>query len=48
VVAAGHHVLTVQADNLPLPWTLPGSGRTEVEVGTRERTSVTIGALRMK
>lgn len=48
VVAAGHHVLTVQADNLPLPWTLPGSGRTEVEVGTRERTAVTIGALRMK
>jgi hypothetical protein len=48
VVAAGHHVLTVQADNLPLPWTLPGSGRTEVEVGTREHTTVTIGALRMK
>ncbi len=47
-VAAGHHVLTVQTDNLPLPWTLTNSGRTEVEVGTRERTEVDIGALRLK
>jgi hypothetical protein len=47
-VAAGHHVLTVQTDNLPLPWTLANSGRTEVEVGTRERTEVDIGALRLK
>jgi hypothetical protein len=47
-VAAGHHVITVQADNLPLPWTLTNSGRTEVEVSTRERTEVDIGALRLK
>ncbi len=47
-VAAGHHVLTVQTDNLPLPWTLANSGRTEVEVSTRERAEVDIGALRLK
>jgi len=47
-VAAGHHVLTVQADNLPLPWTLTNSGRTEVDVATRDRTEVHIGALRLK
>jgi hypothetical protein len=47
-VAAGHHVLTVQADNLPLPWTLTNSGRTEVDVATRDRAEVHIGALRLK
>ncbi len=47
-VAAGHHVLTVQADNLPLPWTLTNSGRTEVDVATRNGTEVNIGALRLK
>ena len=47
-VAAGHHVLTVQSDNLPLPWTLNNQGRTEVEVGTRDRVDVNIGALRLK
>ena len=47
-VAAGHHVLTVQADNLPLPWTLPDSGRTEVDVATRARTEVNVGARRLK
>jgi hypothetical protein len=47
-VAAGHHVVTVQVDNLPLPWTLTNAGRTEVEVSTRERTEVDIGALRLK
>ena len=47
-VAAGHHVLTVQADNLPLPWTLTNSGRTEVDVATRDRAEVNIGALRLK
>ena len=47
-VAAGRHVITVQGDNLPLPWTLTNSGRTDVEVGTRERTEVDIGALRIK
>jgi hypothetical protein len=47
-VAAGHHVLTVQSDNLPLPWQLTNAGRTEVEVTTRGSTEVDIGALRMK
>lgn len=47
-VAGGHHVLTVQADNLPLPWMLPNSGRKELEVATRGSTEVDIGALRMK
>jgi len=47
-VAAGHHVLTVQSDNLPLPWTLPNSGRTEVDVAIRQSTEVDIGALRLK
>ena len=47
-VASGHHVITVQPDNVPLPWALVNSGRVEVEVGTRERTEVAIGAQRMK
>ena len=47
-VAAGHHVLTVESDNLPLPWTLGSASRTEVDVGTRERTEVDIGAQRLK
>ncbi|HYL70879.1 MAG TPA: SdrD B-like domain-containing protein, partial [Candidatus Dormibacteraeota bacterium] len=47
-LAAGHHVLRVQGDNLPLPWTLADEGRTEVEVGTRDRVDVNIGALRLK
>jgi SdrD B-like domain len=47
-VAAGHHVLTVQQDNLPLPWTLVNQGRTEVDVGTRDRVDVNIGAMRLK
>jgi hypothetical protein len=47
-VAAGHHVLTVSSDNLPLPWVLSNSGRTEVQVYTREATNADIGALRMK
>jgi hypothetical protein len=47
-VVAGHHVLTVQSDNLPLPWTLVNQGRTEVEVTTRDRVDVNIGAVRLK
>jgi hypothetical protein len=47
-VAAGHHVITVESDNLPLPWTLGSAARTEVDVGTRERTEVDIGAQRLK
>jgi SdrD B-like domain len=45
-VASGHHVLSVVADNLPLPWALVGDGRVEVTVGTRDRTDVAIGAQR--
>jgi hypothetical protein len=47
-VAAGHHLLTVQPDNLPLPWVLTNSGRTEVDVSTRGSTQVDIGALRIR
>jgi len=46
VVVSGHHVIKVLADNLPLPWFLPGEGRTEVEVPTRGRTDISIGAQR--
>jgi hypothetical protein len=45
-VGSGHHVLTVISDNLPLPWTLVNGGRTDVEVSTRNRTEVSIGARR--
>jgi hypothetical protein len=47
-VAAGHHVITVQSDNLPLPWMLPKEGRADVDVATRDRTDVNIGAVRIK
>ena len=47
-VAAGHHVLSVQSDNLPLPWTLVNAGRVEVVVSTRESTEADIGAVRIK
>jgi hypothetical protein len=46
VVATGHHVITVVADNLPLPWVLIGEGRKEIEVTTRDRTLISIGAQR--
>jgi hypothetical protein len=46
VVAAGHHVLTVISDNLPLPWSLPNAGRTEIDVATRGRAEASIGAQR--
>ena len=46
VVATGHHVITVVADNLPLPWVLIGDGRRETEVTTRDRTVISIGAQR--
>jgi hypothetical protein len=47
-VVSGRHVLTVQGDNLPLPWSMSNGGHTEVNVSTRDRTTVDIGALRMK
>jgi SdrD B-like domain len=46
VVATGHHVVTVVADNLPLPWVLIGDGRKETDVSTRDRTLISIGAQR--
>lgn len=46
VVATGHHVITVVADNLPLPWALSNEGRTAVEVTTRDRTDISIAAQR--
>ena len=46
VVATGRHVITVIADNLPLPWTLVNEGRAEVEVMTRGRTELGIAAQR--
>jgi hypothetical protein len=45
-VATGHHVITVISDNLPLPWALLAAGRAEVEVSTRDRTEINIGAQR--
>jgi hypothetical protein len=45
-VTAGRHVITVSSDNLPLPWVLIGGGRTEVQVATRGRAEVNIGAQR--
>jgi SdrD B-like domain len=47
-VAAGHHVVTVVPDNLPLPWALTNGGRAEVDVATRDRTEVDIGAQRLR
>lgn len=47
-VAAGHHVLTVNSDNLPLPWVLAGAGRAEVQVSTRGRCEIELGAERMQ
>jgi hypothetical protein len=46
VVASGHHVISVIQDNLPLPWTLTNEGRTEVEVATRGKSDVELGAQR--
>jgi hypothetical protein len=46
VVATGHHVIQVIADNLPLPWSLVNNGRSEIEVTTRDRTEISIGAQR--
>jgi hypothetical protein len=46
VVATEHHVISIVPDNLPLPWTLINEGRAEVEVTTRDRTEIDIGAQR--
>jgi hypothetical protein len=47
-VVAGHHVITVQPDNVPLPWQLTNSGRKEVDVSTRGITEADIGAVRIR
>jgi hypothetical protein len=47
-VTAGHHVLSVNSDNLPLPWVLTGAGRAEVQVSTRGRCEIELGAERMQ
>jgi hypothetical protein len=46
-VASGSHVITVVPDNLPLPWTIAGDGRVQVEVRTRDHTDISIGARRI-
>jgi hypothetical protein len=47
-VAAGHHVLTVQPDNVPLPWAFGSSSRREIAVSTRDTLEVDFGAVRIK
>ena len=46
-VVTGHHTIQVVSDNLPLPWTIVGGGRAEVDVTTRNRTDINIGAQRL-
>jgi len=48
VVAAGHHVITVVSDNVPLPWFLVNDGRTELDLATRGHANVAIGAERLR
>ncbi len=48
VVAAGHHVITVVSDNVPLPWFLANDGRSEIDVATRGHATVEIGAQRLR
>lgn len=45
-VASGRHVLVVMPDNLPLPWLIPAPDRVEINVETRERTVIDVGARR--
>jgi hypothetical protein len=45
-VTSGRHVITVSADNLPLPWVLLGGGRAELQVSTRSRTEINVAAQR--
>lgn len=47
-VATGHHLITVITDNLPLPWTLVGDGRADVDVTTRNRTEIDVAAQRFR
>ena len=43
-VIEGRHVVTVVADNLPLPWVLKNDGRNELNVSVRSATRVEIPA----
>jgi hypothetical protein len=45
-VAAGHHVIDVVPDNLPLPWVLRNGGHAEIDVSTRGRVELSIAAQR--
>jgi hypothetical protein len=45
-VATGRHVITVIADNLPLPWVFTSDKSIEVDVTTRDRTDIGIAAIR--
>jgi hypothetical protein len=47
-VATGRHVISVISDNVPLPWSLVGDGRTEVVVTTRERSDINMAAQRIR
>jgi hypothetical protein len=48
VVATGPHVITVVADNVPLPWFLLNDGRAEVEVTTRGHATLELAAQRLR
>ena len=41
-VGPGDHVITVVPDNLPLPWSVAGDGRVNVQVRVRDQTQVDI------
>ncbi|MFO1207305.1 MAG: hypothetical protein U1E63_16540 [Burkholderiales bacterium] len=47
-VGAGRHVVSIVPDNLPLPWSVSGDGRVEVEVGVRDRTRTEIPVRRLR
>lgn len=45
-VIEGRHLITIIADNLPLPWVLRNEGRTEFDVTVRSSTTLQISARR--
>lgn len=47
-VRSGNNVVTVQPDNLPLPWRLRDEGRREFVVNVRGTTTLEIGAFRTR
>lgn len=47
-VRAGENVVTVQQDDLPLPWRLRKEGRQEFTVNVRDTTTLELGAFRMR